>query len=411
MRLELKAEGNSRQIWVLEHGKRSIGRSRECDWQIEDAERRVSKLHCTISRDAKGFILTDQSANGTLVNGKLLLEGDSLRLDDGATIDIRGHRFRVRVSGEADRPAADPDPGLALSDENLTISAILSDIAPGGRVAKGILGERGGDEPWLADETKPKGKSLSRHVDIGWSGPPEIKGGSVVLPEDWFKEDLAPTKGDDETEAREEPRLSFQEVVSEAHVFEHRDARRTAVTVQPLRRRDGADEHDFDAVFADGPREEPPEPPPAATSRFPERLAEQVSEMEELLADCFGLLDLPSPANAGVRGHGEAALLSRLASLTEAQRSFNAMLEQALREATQRLDPRLLEARVDAAENRLSLIGRRNYWTAYKKEFEAEERLLSFRDFLRRAATGEEPSPAPVDGATPSIGGIHSHET
>lgn len=85
-----------------ERGRRVIGRSRDCDWQIDDNERRVSKLHCTLSRDGEGFTILDQSANGTLVDGRLLLEGESARLRDGSQINIGGQVFQVAISGDAE---------------------------------------------------------------------------------------------------------------------------------------------------------------------------------------------------------------------------------------------------------------------------------------------------------------------
>ncbi len=105
MRLALKAIGTDRprQAWSFERGRRVIGRSPECDWQLADDERRVSKLHCTLTRDQAGFILVDQSANGTIVNGVLLREGESVRLANGAHVEFGGRVFAVEISGEARR--------------------------------------------------------------------------------------------------------------------------------------------------------------------------------------------------------------------------------------------------------------------------------------------------------------------
>ena len=74
MRLELKqveanGAGAGTPPWVLERGRRTLGRSVDCDWQVPDAGRTVSKLHCTILRDRDGYLLRDESANGTRVDG------------------------------------------------------------------------------------------------------------------------------------------------------------------------------------------------------------------------------------------------------------------------------------------------------------------------------------------------------
>ena len=137
--------------WSFEHGKRMLGRSNDCDWQIVDGERRVSKLHCTLMREGQRFSIIDQSANGTMVDGRLLLEGQSAPLDNGSRIDIGSQTFEVAIMGEPDMDFGDPDQALRVSDEQLTISAILSDIAPAGRSANGVLGNAIANDDWQDD--------------------------------------------------------------------------------------------------------------------------------------------------------------------------------------------------------------------------------------------------------------------
>ncbi|MGQ3214230.1 MAG: type VI secretion system-associated FHA domain protein [Shinella sp.] len=75
---------------TVETGAVVIGRSAEADWVLSDPERIVSKLHCRIERQGGGFLLTDMSTNGVLVNGvpigreasRMLVDKDVLTLGD-----------------------------------------------------------------------------------------------------------------------------------------------------------------------------------------------------------------------------------------------------------------------------------------------------------------------------------------
>ncbi|MGH6862519.1 MAG: FHA domain-containing protein, partial [Phyllobacterium sp.] len=196
MRLELRqvqgtgTPGGAAQRWYFERGRRTLGRSSDCDWQIPDTTRSVSKLHCTIERDRDGFLLRDESANGTLVDGILVLEGETARLSDKSRLECGGFAFSVTIAGEKDRDVDDPAASLAISDESLTISAILADIAPSGQAANGIMGRRDGGD-WADDRLSPDPEHKSepvpssRNVEIGWSGPPEMAGMQPILPNDW----------------------------------------------------------------------------------------------------------------------------------------------------------------------------------------------------------------------------------
>ncbi len=195
MRLELRqvedaGVQNGPQRWYFELGRRTLGRSIDCDWHIPDATRSVSKLHCTIERDREGFVLRDESANGTKVDGVLVPEGETARLSDNSRLECGGFIFAVAITGEKIRDVEDPDAGLTLSDENLTVSAILADAVPGGRTATGIMGGREmGDWEDNAASSSLRRKDhtalSSRNVEIGWSGPPETTGIRPILPNNW----------------------------------------------------------------------------------------------------------------------------------------------------------------------------------------------------------------------------------
>lgn len=398
MRLELRSnvKSDSRQpLWVIEHGRRTLGRSRECDWQIDDDTRRVSKLHCTIFRDSKGFSLSDQSANGTVVDGKPLMEGETSPLRNGSVIDIRGHSFKVTIIGEVEQDLGDPVSSLPLSDESLTISSILSDIAPNGKTARGIMGERVAEEPWAVPPTSSSGKSgktLTRNVDIGWSGPPEVKGSSTVLPDNWFEDDDYGSQ------------------------LEHHNATRTVVSVAPPKRMkdvvpdeparmdaepQAVSRSDFDEIFAEPstPASRRAVPPAGMDAQLLQTLVRTLSRLEAASADCFATLGMKSTGMKSTGMQADAAarlpatdgaeMIRHLEHLVERQRALGDALERVVREAGRKLDPRIVEARVDAEQPRLPFLRGRDYWNAYRQQFEEAGQTISIKDFIRRAATGE----------------------
>jgi hypothetical protein len=78
-------------------GGLSVGRSKECDVQIDD--RYASGLHVRVfSREGRFFVEDMNSTNGTLLNGATLR--DEAELIDGDTIQIGDTEFRLDA-GEA----------------------------------------------------------------------------------------------------------------------------------------------------------------------------------------------------------------------------------------------------------------------------------------------------------------------
>ena len=84
MILLLMALGGERRELRFDAGDVSIGRSSENAFPIPD--RRLSRRHARIERDALGFVLTDLgSANGTWLNrrrvaSERLVQGDEIRV-------------------------------------------------------------------------------------------------------------------------------------------------------------------------------------------------------------------------------------------------------------------------------------------------------------------------------------------
>ncbi|MFT4184368.1 MAG: FHA domain-containing protein [Rhizobium sp.] len=374
MRLELRqiAGKKSGAKWFFERGRRTLGRSPECDWQLSDPNRLISKIHCAIERDRQGFFLRDQSANGTRVDGAMVLEGETKRLTDQSRIEIGGLAFTALVTGEADSEIGDPEAGLSLSDETLTISSILADVAPGGRTANGILGSRIDDDlsPGPSDwrRTETAAKSI-RDVEIGWSGPPETSGISPMLPNDWNAD------------------------FDYGSQLEHGAATRVSVPVSRSRNTvevDGGAKtivaaNDID--FADEPPAD--HPTPEASHQLAGRLEALIDGLEQTLADGLSIFDVEMPADddtARPSGGGrEEQLVARLHALLSRQMSFNGALAALLNQASQTLEPRMIEARVDAASRKLPWPGNRGYWQAYRAQFEKDGRSLSIRDVFGEA--------------------------
>nr|WP_082710838.1 MULTISPECIES: FHA domain-containing protein [Agrobacterium] len=379
--------------WSFERGRRVIGRSRDCDWQIDDNERRVSKLHCTLSRDGEGFTILDQSANGTLVDGRLLLEGESARLRDGSQINIGGQVFQVAISGDAELDFSDPDASLRMSDEPLTISAILADIAPNGRSAGGVMGNTASADDWSEtwrEGAKRKAKSISRNVEIGWSEPPAARGIGAVLPDNWDEEPVASSE------------------------HEHTDALNTPVMIsRPV---SASGNEDFDSVFPEAGEDLTLENTSTADASTALEIGDLLTALEQESADCLAILDIEGER----AGHGSPASLSeRVETLIRQQRRLAASLETLIHGCTQKLEPRLLEASVDAGNDLRAKIERRDwqglimktdYWSTYKKQFEENGHPLPVRQFLQRAARGEAAPTQEPDAITADSKGVNNHD-
>ncbi|MEI5681077.1 FHA domain-containing protein [Mesorhizobium sp. CGMCC 1.15528] len=391
MRLELKqkkgtGQDAAAQRWYFERGRRTIGRSSDCDWQVPDTTRSVSKLHCTIERDREGFLLRDESANGTRVDGVLVLEGETARLSDSSQLEFGGFAFSVAISGEKDHEVEDPEAGLALSDENLTISAILADIAPGGQSANGIL--RGRDsEDWSSPipigSPRRKGETApsSRNVEIGWSGPPATTGMSPILPTDW-NEDL-----------------------DYSNRLEHSAA--PHVSVPTARSRKQVDVAEQPAASASVVVKEGHDDTHSAPTGIPEsvllpRIEALLDRCEEAAGEAFAALDI-DPAGLSempdLFGTGrEEATIARLENLLARQVLLATAIEGLLKEASHAFEPRVIEARVDAEPRKLPWRNDRSYWQAYRQNFETGGASLSVREFFRNAvlrALGQPEEDAP----------------
>jgi type VI secretion system protein ImpI len=384
MRLELKEITSDPTVpagqpkWFFDRGRRTLGRAPDCDWRLPEDRRSISKLHCIIERDRDGYLLRDQSANGSRVDGVTVHEGQIARLSDRSRLEMGGLTFSVHISGDSDREIEDPDAGLVLSDEPLTISAILADIAPGGRTASGILGERAADDWTLPEHDGKRGAASSRNVEIGWSGPPEIRSATKLLPDDWHLE---------ETDYG-----SHLEHGSATHVAVPIAQRRAAPVIEILNDNDPQPEgEEFPALTIGRPE------------AVPDRLEALLARLEEAVEGAYAVFEMNAPASGrepDFLSRGQDALLDRVEALLGRQLKLNVALE-ALVQVADRLEPRMLEARVGVDAWRLPWGRDRSYWRAYRAEFEKDGKSRSiqdlFRDAMSGAVNGIQAGPRPQD--------------
>ena len=123
---------------TVETGALVIGRSEDADWVLADPERIVSKRHCRIERQAGGFLLTDMSTNGVLVNGvplgreasRTLVDKDVLTLGDAIiAVAIETAAPGVAPLPVADDPFAEGPFGFDEQAAEAVKAAILPDTA------------------------------------------------------------------------------------------------------------------------------------------------------------------------------------------------------------------------------------------------------------------------------------------
>ena len=114
-------EGTPGIRFPLKRGRVTIGRGPDCEITIEGSK--VSRVHAVIAYDGGFFEITDQSKNGTQLNGKPVRKA---RLETGALIQIGDWRLRFEA-------------GESEVKETVTVTAaaqreIAPDSGPGGLI-------------------------------------------------------------------------------------------------------------------------------------------------------------------------------------------------------------------------------------------------------------------------------------
>ena len=102
----------------------TIGRDASCEIVVPSTE--VSRRHANISPSSTGYIITDLSTNGVLVNGERVPK--TRTLGRGDMIRIGGEEFRFHAD-PLPRPGT-PEPAPARSHMNATIAHPVARVAP-----------------------------------------------------------------------------------------------------------------------------------------------------------------------------------------------------------------------------------------------------------------------------------------
>jgi type VI secretion system protein ImpI len=233
------------------------------------------------------------------------------------------------------------------------------------------LGDRIGDDispissDWRRVDTAVKS---IRDVDIGWDGPPDTTGIKPTLPDDWNAE------------------------FDYGSQLEHGSATRVSVPVNRSRNAVAVD-GGVNTIVAANDVEIVDQPPSSQASEEPDHFTSELEAMvdglEQTLADSFSIFEIDVPAANSkpllTDGNIEEQLIARLNLLLSRQMTFNAALESLVGQASQTLEPRMIEARVDAASRKLPWPGNRGYWQAYRAQFEKDGKSLSIRDVFSEA--------------------------
>lgn len=171
-------------------GEMSLGRGADCDWQLADPDRVLSKKHCVIEYFGGGWQLRDTSTNGTFVNHardavgpaapRPLLDGDRLRL---GSADRPSYEIEVRIAEEA---RADPFAAAPRADP-------FGEASPGqgfggGRLpglgAPPMAGALPDDFDPFADSPAPMPDHAPATAEA-FLVPPSLPSGKSVIPDDW----------------------------------------------------------------------------------------------------------------------------------------------------------------------------------------------------------------------------------
>lgn len=117
MTIEL-ADGTMESLSVREAGPVRIGRDPSCHVVLPSPD--VSRRHLTVERTANGYLLTDNSANGTMI-GDTLVRAGTLEAQGG--IPLRVGPYTIQLEPVA--PAHAPPPAARFG------RTVNGDMAPG----------------------------------------------------------------------------------------------------------------------------------------------------------------------------------------------------------------------------------------------------------------------------------------
>jgi type VI secretion system protein ImpI/type VI secretion system protein len=98
-------------------GDLTIGRGLECEWQLQDPERVLSKRHCVLEFRGGFWQVRDLSTNGTFLNHAAAPIGRDLvaSLSDGDRLRLGSYEIEVRISAAAAQQGFGGAPGWGAS--------------------------------------------------------------------------------------------------------------------------------------------------------------------------------------------------------------------------------------------------------------------------------------------------------
>jgi len=111
------------EIVPLTGHRLSIGRDLDCDVVLPDNG--VSRRHASIAPVPGGYLLTDESSNGTLVNGERM--GATRLLEPGDVLRLHDEELRYEVEGAEAAPAASSRAPTTILDMSSLRSVLVSE--------------------------------------------------------------------------------------------------------------------------------------------------------------------------------------------------------------------------------------------------------------------------------------------
>lgn len=157
----------------LDGARLTIGRGAECDWELRDDSRELSRTHCAIEPAGGGYTIIDLSANGVYLNDAAEPLGRDVSAPLGDRDEIAIGPYRIRAELEAappDRPAMAAVDPFRTADEAAPSWFSSGPPSPGGLdVAAAPIGSQwpSGDDPFSHENYR----SPLPNSNGGWSDP------------------------------------------------------------------------------------------------------------------------------------------------------------------------------------------------------------------------------------------------
>ncbi|MEO3389455.1 FHA domain-containing protein [Mesorhizobium sp. CAU 1741] len=171
MKLKLVLKGPERLMGAqiektLEHGSLVVGRSPTAGWVLPDPERIVSKAHCRIDRDFSGFVVTDTSTNGVMVDDRPLGYGVSRALSGGERLKLGDAIIEVQLDSAS---KAIPEIGASALPAHDSSRPPLGSAGPFGITEALVEAPQAPVEPEPMTAAAQPGGASQRILDDWWT--------------------------------------------------------------------------------------------------------------------------------------------------------------------------------------------------------------------------------------------------